>query len=549
MDHPDTHTTDVLVIGAGVAGLRAAIAAAEKYRVTLLVKDRLVDSNTRFAQGGIAVALSDEDRVTFHYQDTIVAGAGLSDEKMARILVEEGILRVEELLAWGAEFDREGGQLVFGLEGAHSRRRVLHAGGDSTGKEIVRTLMRKAQSIPSITFIEHAFTRDLILHDGRCIGADVIFHEQELKRVLARAVILATGGSGRIYRYTTNPPFATADGLGIAIRAGATLMDMEFFQFHPTALNLPGTPNFLLSEALRGEGAHLIDEKGNRFMFEFDERGELASRDVVARSIFRKLKDGHRVFLDLRPIGHDRMRDRFPRIYQVLKRFGLDPDSEPVPVTPAAHYYMGGIATDEMGRTSIPGLYAAGEVACNGVHGANRLASNSLLDGLVFGARAGLGVIEDDPPVPHPVKGASLASPPALVNRAEPPEDFPDAMWEDAGVIRNGPNLRRLLENLAQKISNIPYPVNDRKKMESLNGMLTGWALAGFAYLRLESRGAHFREDIPFEKPEWSFHQKMSFPTLIKKLESAVDCGPLQQWFQRAMEQDTSPHRPEAPGR
>ena len=523
----DRITTDVLVVGAGVAGLRAAIAAAEACDVLVLVKDRLRDSNTQYAQGGIAVALSDEDRVRFHYRDTLAAGAGLTDAKMARILVEEGVRRVEELLQWGAEFDRDGGRLIFGLEGAHTRRRVLHAGGDSTGREIVRTLMDKANRSSRIRFIERAFTLDLVLHDGQCIGTWVMVDDEKPVLITARGVILATGGSGRIYRYTTNPPFATADGIGIAIRAGAVMMDMEFFQFHPTALNLPDAPNFLLSEALRGEGAHLIDETGRRFMFDLDDRGELASRDIVARGIVEWIRKGHRVFLDLRPIGEEKMQHRFPRILQVLKQFGLDPFHELVPIIPAAHYYMGGIRTDADGRTSIPGLYAAGEVACNGVHGANRLASNSLLDGLVFGARAGRAVIMDNRPRPP----ANISTESGRYERFNPTPPvgarLPEWMWEYAGVIRHGEGLKTLLTLLTEEIRRTPPHVIDRRDRERLNGLLCGWMLAAFAWLRTESRGAHYREDYPREDPALTVHHQDNLMALVQRLQDVVDGEPL----------------------
>ncbi len=519
MEPIETAAVDYVVVGAGVAGLRAAIAlamAAEAHhrpRIWVLAKDSLAESNTWYAQGGIAAALSDEDTVSFHLQDTLRAGAGLSDPEMARVLVEEGVRRVEELIEWGGAFDRTGGRLVFAIEGAHSRRRVLHAGGDATGQEIVRVLMQKARSLPAIEFHEYAFTMDLtVTEDGRCGGLLVLMGpgEPRLVHVRCRGVVLATGGSGRIFRYTTNPPFATADGLGLAFRADLPFQDMEFFQFHPTALNVPGAPHFLLTEALRGEGAWVVNAAGERFLFRYDPRGELAPRDVVARAMFLEIqRTGAAVFLDTSPLGESFARERFPRVAQVCAQFGLVLGRDRVPVIPAAHYYMGGIWTDAWGRTALPGLYAAGEVACNGVHGANRLASNSLLDGLVFGARAGQALGEDTQAVAIPTRvplPPAYRKVPAAEAPAEPPA-FPDLAWESCGLIRTGSGLAAALERLAEWLRTWPYPVPSRRAMEVLNGMQALYLLAGFAYLRQESRGAHYREDFPAERPEWLRHQ------------------------------------------
>jgi len=515
----ETVVVDYVVVGAGVAGLRAAIALAmaagdrPRPRIWVLAKDSLAESNTRYAQGGIAAALSDEDTVYFHLQDTLQAGGGLADPEMARILVEEGVGRVEELIEWGAAFDQTGGRLVFTIEGAHSRRRVLHAGGDATGQEIVRVLMEKARSLPAIEFHEHAFTMDLtVTEDGRCGGLLVQMGpgSPRFLHVLCRGVVLATGGSGRMFRYTTNPPFATADGLGLAFRADLPFQDMEFFQFHPTALNVPGAPHFLLTEALRGEGAWVVNGDGERFLFRYDPRGELAPRDVVARAMFLEIqRTGSAVFLDTSPLGESFARERFPRVAQVCARFGLTLGRDRIPVIPAAHYYMGGIRTDAWGRTGLPGLYAAGEVACNGVHGANRLASNSLLDGLVFGARAGQALWEDTQDVRVP---ARVPLPRAYREplRSEPPPEpppFPDLAWECCGLIRSETGLAEALRRLDRWLRTWPYPVPDRRAMEALNCMQALYLLARFAYLRQESRGAHYRADFPVERPEWARHQ------------------------------------------
>src|SRR3954471_6784340 len=381
---------DYLVIGAGVAGLRAAIELAEAGQVLVVAKDSLRESSSEYAQGGIAVALSDDDEVALHEQDTLYAGDGLCDASAVRVLVEEGPAAIEQLIEWGAEFDREGAELAFTREGAHSRNRILHAHGDSTGREIARTLYRKAVSLPNITFRSFAAITSLLADDG-VTGA--LLGEEA---VGARAVLLATGGLGRVYLNTTNPEVATGDGVAVAYRAGAEIQDIEFVQFHPTALRLDGAPSFLLSEALRGEGARLLNADRERFMARYHPLEELAPRDVVSRAIVAEMvRLGSRhVWLDLTHREAGFVRGRFPRIYETCLRYGIDLEREAAPVAPAAHYAMGGVRADLDGRTTLARLYAAGEVACTGVHGANRLASNSLLEGVVFGARAGRAMRE-----------------------------------------------------------------------------------------------------------------------------------------------------------
>ena len=391
--------TDFIVIGSGIAGLRAAVEIAlAGARVTVLTKERTDESNTEYAQGGIAVALSEEDEVALHEEDTISAGAGLCDERAVHILVEDGRRYIQELIEWGTEFDREGGRLVFTQEAAHSRRRILHAHGDSTGREIVRALIARASAEPRVTFLAHAATESLLVEDGRCCGVRYLDPLVRAPRELrARAVIAASGGAGQLFLHSTNPPVATGDGMAMAYAAGAELADMEFVQFHPTALNIEGAPRFLLSEALRGEGGVLRNKAGKRFMPRYHERAELAPRDIVSRSIVAEMERTatRTVYLDMTALDARFVRHRFPKIYDTCLRYGFDLTRERVPVSPAAHYFMGGIRTDLDGRTSLAGLYAAGEVACTGVHGANRLASNSLLEGLVFGARAGRAATED----------------------------------------------------------------------------------------------------------------------------------------------------------
>src|SRR5664279_4706337 len=384
--------TDFIVVGAGIAGLRASVELASAGRVLCLAKREVTESNTQYAQGGIAAALSDDDEVRLHLEDTLKAGDGLCNEEAARILVEEGPHRIEELIAWGTEFDRAGTKIAFTREGAHSRNRVLHAHGDSTGREIGRALYLKAKALKPIEFREFEFTTELLLQDGRAIGVRVLDNDGQLREIHANSVLLATGGLGQVYSDTTNPQVATGDGVAMAYRAGAEISDMEFVQFHPTALYLKNAPRFLLSEALRGEGGYLRNLELQRFMHKYHEMGELAPRDVVARAIAHELEITRRpdavVYLDLTHLNSETVRKRFPTIYATCMQHNIDIAEELIPIRPAAHYAMGGVRTDLDGRTSIPGLYAAGEVACTGVHGANRLASNSLLEGLVYGARA-----------------------------------------------------------------------------------------------------------------------------------------------------------------
>lgn len=494
---------DFLVVGAGVAGLRAAIELAEAGRVLVVAKDSLHESSSEYAQGGIAAALSDDDEVELHEQDTLAAGDGLCDRAAVKILVEEGPAAIQELIEWGAQFDREGSRLAFTQEGAHSRRRVLHAHGDSTGREISRTLYHKAASLANVEFQSFTAVTDLLVADGEVAG--VVACDAKTRHAVplhARAVLLATGGLGRVYRETTNPDVATGDGVAAAYRAGAEISDIEFVQFHPTALHLEGAPRFLLSEALRGEGAVLRNAAGERFMERYHPLKELAPRDVVSRSIIAELErtGAPHVFLDLTHLPADFVRRRFPRIYETCLRFGVDLTKEPAPVHPAAHYAMGGVRTDLDGRTSLPRLFAAGEVAATGVHGANRLASNSLLEGVVFGARAGRAMRE-------------LAAAPHVTTAPLPEPEFPDVAeselreltWRYCGVIRSGEGLQRACERLRSLPCRSCREPN-RLLFELRNMAQVAWLIARCALARKESRGAHFRTDYPEKRPEYQKH-------------------------------------------
>ncbi len=510
-------TPDYIVLGSGVAGLRAAIELACDGRVAVLTKDRLDESNTEYAQGGVAVALSDDDEISLHVEDTLKAGAGLCDEKAVRVLVEEGPRYITELIKWGAQFDREGGELAFTQEAAHSRRRILHAHGDSTGREIVRSLIAHAKKNPNIQLTAHAATIGLIIADGRCAGVQFIDPNESLRReMFARAVVLAAGGAGQVFAQTTNPSIATGDGMAMAYAAGAMMCDLEFTQFHPTALALADAPRFLLSEALRGEGAILRNHEGEAFARRYDERGELAPRDIVARAIVAEMERTKTrwMYLDLTHLEAGFLRERFPKIFETCLSYGLNLTKDQLPVSPAAHYVMGGVKTDTHGRTTLEGLYAAGEVACTGVHGANRLASNSLLEGLVFGARAGAAALEDSLPAPNRPESA-----PAEFDLSEWRLDprtkgrVQEMMWKKVGLIRRAEDLRSAVKECARMAEE---NVNERTK----NFARLAKLMAEAALWREESRGGHYREDFPSRDDEhWRVHSAQQINQPVRAIE------------------------------
>ena len=509
-------STDFIVIGSGVAGLRAALELANGGRVTVLTKDRLDESNTEYAQGGVAVALSDDDEIDLHVEDTLVAGAGLCDEKAVRVLVEEGPRYITELIEWGAQFDREDGELAFTREAAHSRRRILHAHGDSTGREIVRALIAAAKKHPNIQLTAHAATIGLSVENGCCVGVQFIDPSESLRReIFADAVILATGGAGQLFAQTTNPTVATGDGMAMAYAAGAMMCDLEFVQFHPTVLALAGAPRFLLSEALRGEGAILRNHDGEAFAKRYDERGELAPRDIVARAIVAEAQRTNQncMFLDLTHLDATFLRERFPKIFETCLRYGLDLSKDLLPVSPAVHYVMGGVRTDTHGRTTLPGLYAAGEVACTGVHGANRLASNSLLEGLVFGARAGAAALADVLPSPAKAESEPVEfdlSDWRLDQRAK--SRVQEVMWWKVGLLRRAEELKSAVAELAQLAEE---KVNQRTR----NFVALARLMAEAALWREESRGGHFREDFPArDDKNWQVHSAQSLNQPIQSI-------------------------------
>jgi len=499
---------DFLVVGAGVAGLRAAIELAEAGSVLVIAKDTLQESSSEYAQGGIAVALSDDDEVELHEHDTIAAGDGLCNPAAVHTLVEQGPGAIQQLIEWGAEFDRDGSKLAFTQEGAHSRRRILHAHGDSTGREIALTLYRKASSLPNVRFQSYAATTDLLISEGSVCGA-MVYDEpaHESHPIFARAVLLATGGLGRVYLETTNPEVATGDGVAMAWRAGAEIGDIEFVQFHPTALHVEGAPRFLLSEALRGEGARLLNTRGERFMHRYHRMEELAARDVVSRAIVAEMRatGASHVLLDLTHRGVHFIRARFPRIYETCLHYGVDLAKEAAPVHPAAHYAMGGVRTNLDGRASIPGLYAAGEAACTGVHGANRLASNSLLEAVVFGARAGRAMRECTG-VPAAAQKEPLPEP-LFPSTTE--EQVRRLAWRKCGIIRGGDQLEEAVKSL-QTDRLAPNPNAHLAEFCLRNIHTVALLIARCALAREESRGGHFRTDYPEKHTAFERHSVAS---------------------------------------
>ena len=534
--------TDFIVIGAGIAGLRAAITLAQCGSVMVVTKEQLGESNTSYAQGGIAVAISGEEDVDQHLADTLAAGDGLVDEQAARVLVAEGPERVGELLRWGTAFDRYAsgerlGELMLTREGAHSRSRILHAHGDGTGAEIARALLEHARTHPRIAFREWTSLVDFVLDpQGAVIGGALLGPGGEQYAVYARALLLASGGAGQVYSDTTNPAVATGDGIAAAWRAGAAIADMEFYQFHPTALSLPGVPRFLLSEALRGEGAVLLNDRGERFMDRYHPLLELAPRDVVARAITREgLGEGGEtrpVYLDMRHVaaGGLDLAERFPGISSFLAQHSLSLSYDLIPIRPAAHYLMGGVQTDLDGRTTLPGLYAAGEVACTGVHGANRLASNSLLEGLVFGARAADAMLAADtfdrstqPGEPVELaatlaatKGEAAGTTQNSSVSVEPHAaqaallaELRQTMWLDAGLLRDAAGLERA-DTVLQRMGASLAPVHDRGSLELRNLHDVASLITRSALAREESRGAHFRSDFPVrDDAEYQKHSRL----------------------------------------
>lgn len=540
---------DVLIIGGGAAGLYAALCLPHHLQVGLITKDTLALSASDWAQGGIAAAISPDDSPAFHIEDTLKAGAGLCEPDAVKLLVEEAAHCVKSLVEMGVAFDRHGSSLALTLEAAHSRRRVLHA-ADTTGRAMVTTLQAEVLHRPNIQVLPQAFVLDLWMDDRQCRGVKLVY-DGWVTQVTARAVVLATGGGGQVFAQTTNPDLSTGDGVAMAWRVGAQLRDLEFFQFHPTALTKSGAPRFLISEAVRGEGAHLVDDQGRRFAFDYHPQGELAPRDVVSRAIFKHLQQtaadpatAH-VWLDLRPIPPETIRRRFPNIIQVCQRWGVDVFTQPIPIAPAAHYWMGGVTTDTHSRTTLPGLYAVGETTSTGVHGANRLASNSLLECLVFGAQlaqldlldleGGLGLSNQSEPGIE--REQTEEEPPVQLDRHSISQieywryELPRLMWQSAGISREQRSLDAAILQVAawqQEFESLPLsralfhwlranpqpfsidPVHTAPQLrlwgETRNLLDVAYLILNSAALRTESRGGHYRSDYPQTDPQWQVH-------------------------------------------
>jgi len=495
-------TTDFLIVGSGVAGLRAAIALAEVGEVLVLTKADPGESNTGYAQGGVAAAVGPDDSPELHARDTMQAGDGLCRPEAVNVLVQDGPRYVRELLDWGAAFDRdETGAPALGREAAHTVRRVLHA-RDATGREIGRVLWMRASKSPRVRVLDVAMVLSLRVDDRVCTGATFVDRSGEVHDVAAPRTLLATGGAGQVFRETTNPAVATGDGMAMAFEAGARVADLEFVQFHPTVLSVAGAPRFLLSEALRGEGGRLLNASGERFVGRYDPAGDLAPRDVVARAIVREqIATGSPVYLSMAHADPDFVRKRFPTITQACRGVGLDLATDPIPVSPAAHYVMGGVETDLDGRTSLDNLFAAGEVACTGVHGANRLASNSLLEGLVFGARAAAAMQERTRPAALTADGMAPITLADVKPALGSADEVRDLMWHDAGLLRSRGGLDRAARQLAAWTRGVAAARDERpydrgiRRLASLTTV--GWLVAVAALRREESRGGHFREDFP----------------------------------------------------
>jgi L-aspartate oxidase len=515
------HFTDVLVIGGGIAGFRAALGIPERYRVLIVTKDEVRESNSHYAQGGIAGVFDPEDRFDNHIADTLSAGKGLCDPAVVELVVREAPIRIGELIEWGTRFDEVDGHVALGREGGHSHARIVHALGDETGREIMRAIILRAQGRSNLRIWQNSFTIDLLTHQGRCRGILVWDRRRGFALVWARAVVLATGGAGQLFRETTNPAIATADGHAIAYRAGAELRDMEFMQFHPTVLYIAGSARHLLTEALRGEGAYLRDCHGERFMPAYHRLAELAPRDDVSRAIAAVMARTQHpsVYLDLSHLDAERIRQRFPGIDRICRNFDLDMTRDPIPVCPGAHYMVGGVTVDLHGRTTLPSLWAAGEVTSSGLHGANRLASNSLLEGLVFGARAAEDIVaglDAEGPRPlevPPVSAARVQDGHARIDVRDLRESLRALLWRRLGITRDAEGLREAANRVDHWSRYIlPLEFDDVSGWTMQNMLIVARLMIAAAIARQESRGVHYRRDFPHPDPAMNHHISLTIP-------------------------------------
>lgn len=507
--------TDVLVIGGGLAGLRAANAVEPNLSVMVVTKDELRESNSNYAQGGIAGVLDPDDCFDDHVRDTMIAGANLCDRDVVERVIQEGPRRIEELILWGTRFDKKEGELALGREGGHSHERIVHALGDATGREVMRAVIDRSRDAANIDIWENAFTVDLLTSEGRCRGAIIVGKNERPTMVWAKETILCTGGVGQIFRESTNPAVATGDGTSLAYRAGVELRDMEFIQFHPTVLYIAGSSRSLITEAVRGEGAHLLDSHGDRFMPKYDDRAELAPRDIVSQSIVSQMNvTSHPcVYLDLSHLDADRVRGRFPSIAEACKNFDLDITTDKIPVRPGAHYMIGGVTVDSQGRTSLPGLWAAGEATSTGLHGANRLASNSLLEGLVYGAHAGEAASRSAAEGPHKMMAYRIQHAASEQTKsfdiADVRVSLKSLMGRLVGVQRDSEGLAAANEQIRLLAAYVMrHQFTDVEGWEMQNLLLTASAMTSAAMARKESRGVHFRTDFPeVDNENWRCHQ------------------------------------------
>jgi L-aspartate oxidase len=512
------HFVDVLIIGGGIAGLRAAMEVDPRLSLLVITKDTMEQSNSAYAQGGIASVIDPEDNFASHVEDTLNAGANLCDREVVEMVVSEAPQHIRQLIEWGTNFDKEHGELMLGREGGHSHRRIVHALGDATGHEIMRAIIQRIRDKSDAQVWSNTFTIDLLTHEGGCRGALVWNARHGRTFIWAKQTILCTGGAGQIYRETTNPEVATGDGHALAYRAGAEVRDMEFMQFHPTVLYIAGGSRSLITEAMRGEGARLIDSTGRRFMPDYDERAELAPRDVVSQAIVAQMEKTRQpsVFLDLSHLEAERVRKRFPGIARTCAEFGIDIATDPIPVRPGAHYMIGGVTVDHQGRTMVPGLWAAGEVTSSGLHGANRLASNSLLEGLVYGAHAARGasaeaLVEGDTFRAIPLENSATEDRTEPLDLVDIRNSLKSLMWRAAGVRREGPQLADAARTIRRWCSYVlPRQLNHPHGWELQNMLTVASLMVEGALAREESRGVHLRMDFPqADDVHWRRHLAM----------------------------------------